>query len=657
MVNGIQFKRFDGSNGTPPFTFLQGEPILDFYNKQVKIASGESDSWEDMIEFAILNSNGKISVSMIDGELVGGMQYKGTFDPATGTAPTPAAQGYYYIADGEGTIDTTSFATGDWLVYRDELNWDKIDNSEPPITWNSIVNKPSYYTPATHDSSYHSDIYLTPETGVTSALLPVIGDASYNTLQDYLNIMSFTGKFTGGIITDGGMGYASVTAGSGFIRTTESNIGPFRSFDWEGNSTVVLTDSVVNYVYVSYNDGSPIVTATTNRDILLNANTVILGRVYKSGTDINIINSGTEVSNLLTTIINKEILTSGFSHISGAVLSNPANLTIQTTDGYFFFGLNQIITPGKNTNEGDTFTACYRDGSGGWIDVTSQTSIDTVYYDDGSGTLAPINNNKYAVHWVYILYDGTLHLQYGQRGDMTLAEAETEQPPETQPLLSSFGVLIGKVIVSENAITIEKIQTAWETTFSYTAPSDHAGLTNLDYDTSGHIGFAPIDSPGFTGVPTAPTATLGTNNEQIATTSFVQSLVSSGGSSGPSTEYINRTLEGVVYETTLMYWRAPTTCVINSCSMSLSSNPSATGSYCKVQVTKNGPLETDSIFEFDVAMNISDVTTSINGLYTGIGTLDSEQTTLVANDVIWFRVNQSDTGSADLLIQMEVTFI
>ncbi len=34
-------------------------------------------------------------------------------------------------------------------------------------------------------------------------------------------------------------------------------------------------------------------------------------------------------------------------------------------------------------------------------------------------------------------------------------------------------------------------------------------------------GGAPLDSPAFTGVPTAPTATAGTNTTQIATTAFV----------------------------------------------------------------------------------------------------------------------------------------
>lgn len=41
----------------------------------------------------------------------------------------------------------------------------------------------------------------------------------------------------------------------------------------------------------------------------------------------------------------------------------------------------------------------------------------------------------------------------------------------------------------------------------------------------GGAGYAPINSPGFTGSPTAPTPTGGSNNTLLATTAFVQSAV------------------------------------------------------------------------------------------------------------------------------------
>ena len=138
----------------------------------------------------------------------------------------------------------------------------------------------------------------------------------------------------------------------------------------------------------------------------------------------------------------------------------------------------------------------------------------------------------------------------------------------------------------------------------------------------------------------------------------VYPIYPSFGGGSDSATLVQRSLEGVVYETTLMYWVAPAACTIQSVSMSLSSNPSATGSYCKVQVMKNGLLETNSIFSSDTPMQVTESTTASNGIYTASGTLDTgnDMDDLAEGDVIQFRVNQADTGSADLLVQMKVIF-
>jgi hypothetical protein len=46
--------------------------------------------------------------------------------------------------------------------------------------------------------------------------------------------------------------------------------------------------------------------------------------------------------------------------------------------------------------------------------------------------------------------------------------------------------------------------------------------------------YAPLASPTFTGIPVAPTATAGTHTTQIATTAFVATAVSAGGSYNPA---------------------------------------------------------------------------------------------------------------------------
>ncbi len=66
-----------------------------------------------------------------------------------------------------------------------------------------------------------------------------------------------------------------------------------------------------------------------------------------------------------------------------------------------------------------------------------------------------------------------------------------------------------KISSDVSAINDAAIQTAW---------------SNIDPDTDASI-YAPLISPGLVGVPTAPTANTGTDNNQIATTAFVQAAV------------------------------------------------------------------------------------------------------------------------------------
>jgi len=139
-------------------------------------------------------------------------------------------------------------------------------------------------------------------------------------------------------------------------------------------------------------------------------------------------------------------------------------------------------------------------------------------------------------------------------------------------------------------------------------------------------------------------------NRKMTKANFVSGLVVGG------SEYITRTIEGVVYESTLMYWVCPATATISSAAMYLGSSPSASTTYCKVQVMKNGLLETNSVFTSDAAMQVTESTSATNGVYPATGTLDSGQTSLAAGDVLWVRVNQADAGSADLVVRVKVTY-
>ena len=62
--------------------------------------------------------------------------------------------------------------------------------------------------------------------------------------------------------------------------------------------------------------------------------------------------------------------------------------------------------------------------------------------------------------------------------------------------------------------------------------------------TAALAGKAPLSSPAFTGAPTAPTATSGTNTTQVATTAFVQAALPNAGISLADLSVVNQSASG-----------------------------------------------------------------------------------------------------------------
>lgn len=93
----------------------------------------------------------------------------------------------------------------------------------------------------------------------------------------------------------------------------------------------------------------------------------------------------------------------------------------------------------------------------------------------------------------------------------------------------------GAIILGINA-TSTLLSGASGTKFLFEIFSDGSGiyLSRQQTVNDNTSGFAPLYSPGFTGVPTAPTASVSTNNTQLATTAFVKSVVAALVNSSPA---------------------------------------------------------------------------------------------------------------------------
>jgi len=316
-----------------------------------------------------------------------------------------------------------------------------------------------------------------------------LGSPTYTNVQDWLNTTQSAGKLTGGDITDNGNGTVKVAAGTGFIKTTDSDVANTKFFDWSVNNSLSLTDNATNYIYVEYNSGSPQIVASTSTPSDKNTN-VLLGLVYRDGTDLYITTAGQVISNYAKNTLWKDLEVNGkFQRVNGIMISETGTRNIAITSGFVYAGLTKEAFPAFDSSGTDTFTYYYRDGSGGWTKVTGQSQIDNLHYDDGSGTLAELSSQSgwrkyYGVHWVYATIDGSIFVVYGQ-GNYLLSDAENAQPPSSLPdIIESVGMIVGKIIIEKGSDTFESVESAFDVFFVPHTVANHNELSGLQGGTT-----------------------------------------------------------------------------------------------------------------------------------------------------------------------------
>lgn len=111
-------------------------------------------------------------------------------------------------------------------------------------------------------------------------------------------------------------------------------------------------------------------------------------------------------------------------------------------------------------------------------------------------------------------------------GQLAIGELCLVIPDETFYWKKDGSTLVGPVGTSSAA--------TWGSIIgSLSNQTDIQNALNAKADTSALSSKADIDGPDFTGVPTAPTASGGTNTTQVATTAFVQAAISALVSGAP----------------------------------------------------------------------------------------------------------------------------
>lgn len=283
------------------------------------------------------------------------------------------------------------------------------------------------------------------------------------TVRDFTNYVESAGVFSGCTVTDNLDGTIAITTGEALMRAN-SNVGSeLFSVLIIADSVVGLSDNEVNYIYVDYNSGSPIFGNTLNSSSIDSHSKCLIAIISREGNDLTILQATSEMSDQHNKLSNMLVETKSFNHVlGGTVVSETGTKKLSITAGSFYRSLKKINHPVFDTSDTDIFKYHYRNGTGGWNEVGSQTTINVLKYDNNSGNLEDITVGKYACQWIYLKLETSnpeLYVFYGQGEYDTIAEARRENKITGLPnAIAEIGVLIGRTIFKQNNPSLNIIE-------------------------------------------------------------------------------------------------------------------------------------------------------------------------------------------------------
>ena len=319
--------------------------------------------------------------------------------------------------------------------------------------------------------------------GASDVAVRTLSGSTYDNLEDIFNNTQSAGLISGGDVTDGGTGTIDISAGSGILKTTDSNIGVNVAFTFAGTSSLSLTDDSINWIYIDYNGGAPTYGAVTKWTTLDLHTQIIIAKVWRDGNDVHIVKVCQCVEDFNRKLMqyNYELL--GIHRTSGLVVSATGTLNINITAGVMYEAFSRLTTSAVDTSGAGFFKYVYKDGGTGWTYTATDTLINALNYDDGDGVLGEIGVSKYGVNWVYMHSNGDVFIQYGV-GSYSRAEVKLATVPAGPEFVTGFGVLVAKLIILRGGTTFA-VESAFETTFIPSMVTNHNDLSNLQGGAAG----------------------------------------------------------------------------------------------------------------------------------------------------------------------------
>jgi hypothetical protein len=151
---------------------------------------------------SILTAFGKVQNQI--NTLVGGVQYKGTWNAATNVpalVSSVGVSGNYYVVSVAGNTNLngiTDWNLGDWAIFNGSA-WEKVDNTDAVISVNGQVGAVVLTTTNINEGT---NLYFTNSRARTAINLTTTGNsgaATYNNTNGFFNIPEYTLSGLGGV--------------------------------------------------------------------------------------------------------------------------------------------------------------------------------------------------------------------------------------------------------------------------------------------------------------------------------------------------------------------------------------------------------------------------------------------------------------------------
>ena len=338
--------------------------------------------------------------------------------------------------------------------------------------------------------------------------IATIGNATWDNVQDAVNVLNSPGVISGGGFTAGAGGVLTYAPMSVAIRSTDDDVSTLYMADIPGGTVTVPNDSVSRYVGVVYNGGDPTVVIREANNWDLDTE-FPLGEVANLGGTLYPLYNPYKVGDPITNIIQR------FDAQAFAIRSSAGGLELSTdgvtrnlglTAGHVWTRLNDHAISAKDS----TTSPLIRVTPTGTTPPLAFTSGITQWPNDqyiSGNTLTTMGNNKWAVLWVFVsIGSGAWGFAHGTAEYNNSSAAATDSVPSY--LTAAFlrqNILVGRLIFQKGSTT-PIVESAFSRVFSTQAVSDHNQLGGLQGGTVGeyfHLTQEELDKINAAVVPSS----------------------------------------------------------------------------------------------------------------------------------------------------------